>query len=377
MHVGFAPVFQNLGNMRSDREVYQAELNLAELAEPLGFESIWTTEHHFTDYEMIPNPIQFLSYMAGKTTHAKLGSMVVVLPWHDPLRVASDVNLLEHLSDGRTILGIGRGLARIEFEGFRVDMESSRARFVECAEAVLDGLEAGYVEYDGDHVQQPRRDLRPAPFQSFRNRTYVAAVSPESMPIVAKLGGGLLVIPQKRWEETKEDLASYEATFEEYNPGVTAPKPLLVAFCVVDEDPERAEELAHQHIGAYYASIMKHYEFGGTHWDDTEGYEYYRDFGIGVGRGGGSDSTESQVNSFVDLMPYGTPEQVVEKLAHIRSIIGYDALITHFCFGNMDYDVAEASMRLFASEVLPELKSWEAGSFGQAAPLAMNARAGS
>ena len=88
MHVGMAAVFQNPGKVRPDQEVYRNELRLAELAEPLGFESIWGVEHHFTDYTMCPDVLQFLTYMAGRTERAQLGSMVVVLPWHDPIRVA-------------------------------------------------------------------------------------------------------------------------------------------------------------------------------------------------------------------------------------------------------------------------------------------------
>lgn len=69
MHVGYGAAFQNPNNALSDAEVYQGELRLAELAEPLGFDSVWSIEHHFTDYTMCPDALQFLSYMAGKTSH--------------------------------------------------------------------------------------------------------------------------------------------------------------------------------------------------------------------------------------------------------------------------------------------------------------------
>ncbi len=134
MHVGYGAVFQNPNNQLSDREVWRQELRLAEMAEPMGFDSIWAIEHHFDDYTMCPDPVQFLTYMAGRTKHAKLGSMVIVLPWHDPIRVAEAVSMLDHVSDGRFILGIGRGLARIEYDGFRIDQNEGRNLFVEYAE---------------------------------------------------------------------------------------------------------------------------------------------------------------------------------------------------------------------------------------------------
>ena len=137
MHVGTATIFQNPGKATPDYEVYRQELKLAGLVENLGFESIWAVEHHFTDYTMCPDVIQFLSYMAGRTQRIKLGSMVVVLPWHDPIRVAEEISMLDNLSDGRMILGIGRGLARVEYDGFRLNMAESRTRFIESAECIL------------------------------------------------------------------------------------------------------------------------------------------------------------------------------------------------------------------------------------------------
>ena len=73
---------------RDDWRIYEEELRLGRLAEPLGFDSIWTVEHHFTPYTMVPDPISLLSYFAGCTERVELGTMVIVLPWHDPVRVA-------------------------------------------------------------------------------------------------------------------------------------------------------------------------------------------------------------------------------------------------------------------------------------------------
>ena len=112
MHVGMTTFFQNIGHAMSDAAVYAHELSMADLAEPLGFDSLWSAEHHFDDYTMCPNVGQFLTYMAGRTRKVKLGSMVMVLPWHDPVRLAEEVSVLDHLSGGRVILGIGRASCR-------------------------------------------------------------------------------------------------------------------------------------------------------------------------------------------------------------------------------------------------------------------------
>ena len=286
MHVGYSAIFQNPDNELTDYEVYQNELRLAELAEPLGFESVWSVEHHFTDYTMCPNVVQFLSYMAGKTTHARLGSMVIVLPWHDPLRAAEQISMLDNISGGRMVLGLGRGLGKVEFDGFRIDMNESRPMFVEKAEMLLDGLENGYCEYDGKHVQQPRRDLRPSPFKSFRGRTYAAAVSPESSKIMARLGVGLLIVPQKPWEDVQREIGEYREIFLAEN-GCAPPPPLVAGWTIVHENEDHAAELAMQYIGKYYHTVLKHYQFSNDHLKTTKGYEYYGSLSKYIDKRGG------------------------------------------------------------------------------------------
>ena len=135
-----------------------------------------------------PDVVQFLSDMAGRTSRVKLGSMLVILPWHDPMRVAEQVSMFDNLSGGRMILGIGRGLGRAEYEGCRLNMAAPPRIFSESARVVLNGLENGHCEPEGQFVKQPRRGIRPRPFGSFKGRAFAAAVSRESMPIMAKLG---------------------------------------------------------------------------------------------------------------------------------------------------------------------------------------------
>ena len=107
MKVGGAVIFQNPMNERSDYDVYQDDLKFGDLYEPLGFDSIWSVEHHFDDYTMCPDVLQFLTYYAGRTKNIQLGSMVVVLPWHDPIRVAEQVSVVDHMSNGRMVLDSG------------------------------------------------------------------------------------------------------------------------------------------------------------------------------------------------------------------------------------------------------------------------------
>ncbi len=352
MHVGMGIIFQGEGEGRTDRNVYQNELRLGSLAEPLGFESLWGVEHHFTDYTMCPDVLQYLTYFAGRTEKLQLGSMVVVLPWHHPMRVAEQVVMLDHLSDGRFIFGIGRGLGRVEFEGFGVDQEDSRAIFIESAQMILEGLETGYCEFDGEFVHQARREIRPRPFKSFRGRTYAAAVSPESSEIMAKLGIGLLIIPQKPWDIVISELDTYRTIYQETN-GVDAPPPIVAGWTFCDESADRAEEMAREYIGEYWRTVVRHYELIGDHLTKMRGYEGYKSMQERATRPGGVDEL---IEFFLGLQVWGTPEQCYERIVDTQKRTGGEAFIGVFSYAGMPYDMAEANLRLFASEVMPELR---------------------
>jgi len=356
MHVGYAVNFQNPGQARSDAEVYREDVRLARLAEPLGFDSVWAIEHHFTDYIMIPDPVQFLSYMAGCTSRVQLGTMVVVLPWHDPLRVAEELSMLDHLCDGRLIFGMGRGAGRVEFERFRLDMGESRERFVEAADMVLKALDSGFMEYDGRFYKQPRAAIRPKPAKPFKGRTYAAAVSPESARIMAKLGVGILVIPQKPWPEVEKEMAEYRRIFQEVN-GAPAPQPVTSGWVFCDKDAARAEEQAIRWIGGYYQTVLDHYEFAGDHMKTTKGYEYYGKFADRLQRHG----KEEFVRFFCDLQIYGTPEQCYEKIMNVQQRLNGCAFNGVFSYAGMPWDEAERNLRLFAAEVMPELQKVDVG----------------
>ena len=352
MHVGLSVIFQNPGRERPDHEVYAAELKLARQAEPLGFDSVWSVEHHFTDYTMCPDVMQFLSYMAACTDRIQLGSMVCVLPWHDPLRVAEQISMLDVMSGGRVILGIGRGTGRVEFDGFRVEMPEARARFAESAEMILDGLDHGYVEYDGRYIRQPRVDLRPAPPASFRGRTYAAAISPESAEIMAKMGVGILIVPQKPWKTVRRELAAYRATFRAAT-GEIAPTPYCAGWTFVDESADRAEEMARRYIGGYWKSIVEHYEFDQDHLSKTPGYEFHGQMYDRLNAPGGD---EAMTDFFLGLQVWGTPEQVYDRVVNIQDNTYADGYMAVCSYAAMPDDEAERNLHLFAREVMPELK---------------------
>ena len=276
MNVGVQMVFQSCGYDPdvTDGQVVAEEMHLGVLADDLGFDALWPVEHHFEDYAFCPDNVVFLANMAARTQRILLGTGAVILPWNDPLRVAEKISLLDHLAGGRVLFGIGRGLARREYEGFGIPMDESRDRFDEAARMVLDALETGWIEGDGPYYRQARTPIRPAPARTFRDRFYCVAMSPDSVLAAADLGARMVVFSQRRGR-TRPTRWRRTASGSRLRTGGRPAPPVTCDFVYCDTDPARAEDKAHEHIAGYLTSVMQHYELASDHFKEARGYEAY------------------------------------------------------------------------------------------------------
>ncbi|MCS6926909.1 MAG: LLM class flavin-dependent oxidoreductase [Candidatus Binatia bacterium] len=354
MKVGMTLQLTSFGG-KPDLQTYQEELSLADMAEGLGFDSIWALDHHFTGYVMSPDPCQLLSYIAGRTRRVQLGTAVIVLPWHDPVEVAEKIALLDLLSGGRTIFGFGRGAASIEYAGFRVSMEESRERFVESAIIIRKGLTQPSFSYDGKYYKIPEIQIRPRPISHPETRFYASTVSPESAEIMAKMGFGVLIIAQRSWEDTAADYRRYcEAALASGH----QPRPPIGLFNVlVADDAQEAQELAHIHMGAMFDSIDRHYRFSDGHLAGVKSYEFYAKMAKTYAKLNADEQAKAKAVEFYrSLHAAGTPAQVLEKIRYIHHTVPLEHMIATFAFGGLPYPKLERSFRLFAEHILPVLQ---------------------
>jgi alkanesulfonate monooxygenase SsuD/methylene tetrahydromethanopterin reductase-like flavin-dependent oxidoreductase (luciferase family) len=351
MHIGAGFFFQGLDEKVSDREVWATQLELADRAEPAGFESIWTPEHHFTRYHMLPNPAQFLTWAAARTKKALVGSMVTIIPWHNPIRVAEELAVLDIISGGRAILGLGRGLGKVEFDGFQIDMGESRQRFIEYATALSESLETGVLQSEGKIYKQPPVAIRPCQELTFRGRTYASAVSPESARIMANLGYGLMLIAQKPWDTVINETRNYAALFEEIN-GYPAPRPILVNLTTVDTDAGYAQALHDKYAVAYARSTVDHYEFANPHMETVNGYEYYAGLRANIEKHG-----VPVFNEFLaGLQIGGTPDEFIDDMTDRVRALDCAGVVNLLNMGGMTPEEARRNFNMFSEHVLPRLQ---------------------
>jgi alkanesulfonate monooxygenase SsuD/methylene tetrahydromethanopterin reductase-like flavin-dependent oxidoreductase (luciferase family) len=359
MHVGYATGFQHQsGPEVNDAAFIKEDLDMALLAESLGFESIWVTEHHFSNYSISPSPLQTLAYLAGKVRKAYLGTQVVVLPWNDPVRVAEQALWLDSVTDGRLVLGFGRGLGKMEYEGMRVDINQTRQLFRDHAELIIKALETGVIE-GGTLTQQPRRELRPRPERSFQGRVFGSAGSPESVQTVAELGMGVLIINPEPRPALGVDFETYTKVWSESQPTRPMPRPLLSGTIFVDESSERARAMSVKYHRTNFKAAVVNYGMADEDFGTSKGNEFYRRMKIDPAK------LDEMADHMGTTMPAGTPTEVLQQLENINKQIGLQGFFPHFHFGGMPRDEALRNMRLFAAKCLPEVKSWPAEcSFG-------------
>jgi alkanesulfonate monooxygenase SsuD/methylene tetrahydromethanopterin reductase-like flavin-dependent oxidoreductase (luciferase family) len=339
---------------RSDASVLHEHMALGDLAEPLGFDSLWALEHHFTGYAMSPAPTQLLAYYAGRTRRLTLGTAVIVLPWHDPIRVAEQIALLDIMCGGRCLFGFGRGAASVEYAGFRVPMEEARPRFVEAAQIVVKALTDEVFEWDGRFFTIPRTSIRPRPVSHPERRFYASSVSPESAEIMAKLGFGVLVVMQNEWPKAAEDIQRYREIATSVG---HAPRPPIILTNVsVAESRAEAQERAVVYLSRKWDSIDDHYHFSDGHLASVKGYEFYGGMAKTYSKMKDEGFRKKATDFYVKIQIVGTPDDCLQQVAELHRLTGVDHLVTEFAFGGMPHEQAELNMRLFADRVMPVLQ---------------------
>jgi len=355
MDVGVQMIFATFGwTGMPDDQAWDEELRLAKLADELGFDALWAVEHHFNDYSFCPDNLQVMAYLAAACPNIDLGTAAVILPWNDPLRVAEKVIALDILSKGRLRFGMGRGLARREFAAFRQTMDQSRERFDESAAMILSALKTGFMQGDGKYYPQPRVELRPRPKYDMSDRIYAVASSDDSVAAAAKINARMVMFADRPWPLRMDAINRYRELVRVQH--AVPPKPILIAdFTVCWPDLAEAEQLARKHMGSFVLSNIEHYELMSDHFASAKGYNAYAQKSEIARKTG----VEGMTEGFMKAAIWGPPDRMLRELESRRGTVGAFELATSFRFGGIPYDVAEKSMRLFAKEVLPVLKSWE------------------
>lgn len=303
-------------------------------AEALGFHGTFVVEHHFTGFGQVSATLNLLTWLGARTRHLRLGTAVIVLPWHNPVLLAEQAATLDLLSAGRLDFGIGKGYRYNEFEGFDVSMDEADARFEECLGVVLKSWTSNErFSHQGKYWQFNNIVVEPPPAQKPHPQVWMGAGSARSIRNVAERGFNLLLGQYASPDDVASSIATFRAAVEasgrRFDPmqvGVTR------AFFVADNDAERDAALDRRLQNRLRQLKLATRPDGTVHG--------------GPDRATG-DPQAVNVNSAI----YGNPGEIARKLEALQKVgVGY-VLINGG--GSGGGERGRQSMRRFAREVMP------------------------
>ena len=338
---------------RTDVEVYEDVLRGAELAEELGFDSVWLAEHAFSEHGIISSPHSLLSAIAARTRRVKIGVACTIVPWYHPLRMAQDLATVDIISEGRLVVGVGRGYQKREFDAYGLDISESRARFVEGMDITVKAWSRERLTYEGSFYTIPEVMVVPKPVQKPHPPIWMAVThSPESVDIAVRNRWGLFTVGSTFFPaapEADEDLIKLY-TGKMVEAGVAPEDVTIVAvrnLYVAESDEEALRVMKPKvewatEMGAYLrepVSSMAH---------ELRGYEHYA-------RDPFLDPELLARRGRQRAAAIGSPETVTATIKDLQSM-NVTHFLGHVDTGGLPYDEVEKAMRLFAKEVMPEFR---------------------
>jgi alkanesulfonate monooxygenase SsuD/methylene tetrahydromethanopterin reductase-like flavin-dependent oxidoreductase (luciferase family) len=360
----------------------QGALALGDLAEPLGFDGIWFPEHCGTPYGMTPNPIQALTYFAGRTERVSLGTFVAVAPWWHPVRLAHQIAYLDILSNGRyTTIGLGRGVSKGEFDAVGVPREESRQRFNETIDVLKLAFSGERFSYEGEIFKFPEMSLRPEPLSNdLFDRIYSSSSTPESLEILARRGMVPLFVGNKPIWDAGEEVKKVNTFRAEEGMEPCQPKNVMFMYCVAKEDQKDLAPKTEEWIYTANRDVTVHYGFAdASNFKGVKGYEAYANREAsatavlaesvqGDGSGGAKPAKSKTPGYHASNLLIGTPEEIYKRLKAAQEACSFSEVTIVPQFGTMPYEDAIESTKLFAQEVLPAVHDMEAPLHAAALP---------
>jgi alkanesulfonate monooxygenase SsuD/methylene tetrahydromethanopterin reductase-like flavin-dependent oxidoreductase (luciferase family) len=237
-------------------DLYAETLDHIEAVEALGFDTVWLTEHHFIDDEYLPSVLPMAAAVAARTKRVTIGTAVLLLPLHDPLRVAEDAAVVDVLSNGRLRLGLGLGYKLEEFEAFGIDRRHRPSLLEEGIEIIRGAWADGPFSHHGRHRSFDDLDVTPKPIQRPGPQIWLAGRARVPVTRAAQLGDGLIVVGGPDLYRTYHD--AHRET------GRADPARLCIfAFTYPSRDPDGDERRFGEYAGYRMANYAKWYGTAG------------------------------------------------------------------------------------------------------------------
>ena len=341
-------LFPDSMSAADDGRVIDETLQEARLTDALGFDTIWLAEHHFDGIVAYVDPVAFAAALAVATTNARIGFAVAQMALHHPIRMAEQVALIDHISKGRLIVGLGRGTAYniYDYQGYGIDHTEAQERFEEAEAIMFEAWKGQAFEHHGKFFDLKLPELRPSVFT--RPHPYVirAAATEHGMLDIARRGNPFMMNVQSN-AVTAQRMALYQQTLRELGmdePTVAAKTDECwvwrnVFVAETDAEAERIAVPAFIEMHEHRVAMRK---------------RIYAEQGASILPMPPAGAAQPAHASVEHALVYGSPATVAEKLAPLKAT-GVGGLIMQFRLGPMNYEQTAASLTLFNDKVIPAL----------------------
>lgn len=306
-----------LSNVDPVSRYYAESLEEVALADQLGFDAVWMSEHHLTPDGLLPSPLVMAAAIAARTTRLRIGTNIVVLPLHHPLRVTEDAAVADLVSGGRLVLGVGQGYAEEEFAAFGAERRHRGTLLEEGVTLLRQAWSPGPIEFHGMHWSYDGLRVTPQPERAIP--IYVGGVTPAGLRRAARLGDAVIIYCAK-----PADLRERRALLDEIAPG----NPLVCTSVLhVAEDPDQAWAEAAPGIAYLEGHIAKY--------------------------GGRRDLPPPRRADYL----VGTPQEVADRLVAVHHDIQFDHFAHWTRLPGISHSRALESLHLTANKVVPQVVS--------------------
>lgn len=319
-------------------------------SEALGFDSLWANEHHFDAYGgIIPSPPIMLSALAQRTKRVRLGSSIIVLPLHNPIEIAEQMAMVDVMSDGRVEFGIGRGFVAYDYDRLRIPIENAQDRMKDGLEAILKAWAGGLFSHRGPYYQYENVEVWPQPQQRPHPPIWLSCGgTPASFEWAGRQGYKIMTVAYRG----VEPLVGLNRIYREaWNAtGHPAGEHEISAHyqVVLSKDSGEAKKIA--------SDALRRYVGATTHTADRVRANSERT---------AQAIREKAAVEILDLdaaikqcrVVVGTPEEAVDILTEAQEKMGFTQIDCTFYFGGIAFPHAQRSLRLFAEQVIPKLRS--------------------
>lgn len=330
---------QPLPHDQSYAEYYTECLDEVAEADRLGFDTVWLPEHHLTADGFLPSPLVMSAAIASRTQRIRIGTGILVLPLHHPLRIAEDVAVADLISGGRMIVGVGQGYAEREFAAMGVDRRDRSSLLEEGVEVIRQALHHGQVTLHGRHWSFNDVPVTPSPRRQVP--VYVGGVTAPALRRAARIGDGITI-----YCATPADLRARRALLD------TVLAEQAAAQATAGSDPAS--------VPLVCTGILHVADDPDQAWAEARSGIAYLEGGIAS-----YSDTDALVHDRAEYL-VGTPEDVAGRLAALHRDVGFDHFAYWARLPGLSHERAMESLHLVATRVLPTLMDTNADGTGGA-----------